>query len=146
MYRVIVALLFVIALAACGPEEKTGNQTYLALCKETESEYFQSAERAYRAQMRFAEHVRDSIRLGVPFPDEKVLVWVYPRIGLAAEYLGRKEEAAHIFAFAEEFRKRLYPGEPVDRTGKFPTLRDAVLYMDRNAKVPWLVQREWSHE
>jgi hypothetical protein len=74
-----------------------------------------------------------------------VLVWVYPRIGLAAEYMGEKEKAAHIFAFAEAYRERLYPGEPVDRTGTFRTLKEVVLFMDRNSKVPWLLSEERKH-
>ena len=85
-----------------------------------------------------AEYVRNSIRQGVAFPDKTVLVWVYPRIALAAEYAGRKEEAARLFAYSEDYRRQVYPGEPIDRSGRFKTLRDAVVFMDKNAGVPWL--------
>ena len=133
-----VLLLVAAVLAGCSATERFDNKTYLALVAKTHREYFQSPERAYQAEMRFAQYVRDSMHRGIDFPNETVLVWTYPRIALSAEYAGRKNQADNLFAFAEEFRKRVYPNQPIDGTGRFHTLREAVIYMDRESGVPWL--------
>jgi hypothetical protein len=131
-------LVTAVAIVACKSQKQKNDEASLALIAETDRAYFQSPEQGYQAQLKLAAYVEDSIRRGVTFPDKKVLVWVYPRIALAAEYSGRKKQATRLFAFSETYRRQLYPNEPVDKSGRFKTLRDAVVYMDRNAKVPWL--------
>jgi len=131
-------LVATVAIAARKSDEQKSDEAYLALAAETNRAYFQSAEQAYHAELKFEAYIKDSIRRGVAFPDKKVLVWVYPRIALAAEYSGRKEEATRMFAFSETYAKQLYPYVPIDESRRFKTLREAVIYMDRNSKVPWI--------
>jgi hypothetical protein len=138
MKAVLLILLASTVLFSCKSQEEKRHQAYCELVETTMREYGESAERGYQAQIRFAEYIKDSMRRGIAFPDNSVLVWTYPRIALAAEYSGRKEEAVRMYAFAEEFEKQVYPGEPTDRSGRFKTLRDAVIYMDRAAGVLWL--------
>jgi hypothetical protein len=134
----VIALFFACILAACRSEKEKERATYLALVETTTREYRIDPERAYHAEKRMAEYVEGSIKRGIQFPDRTVLVWTYPRIAIAAEYSGRKEEAARLHEFAEAFAKQVYPGEPIDRSGRFKTLKEAALYMDREAEVSWL--------
>lgn len=140
----VLFLCLVVGMTACKSKDQKHWDAYQALVTKTEREYREGPDQAYKAELRFADYVKDSMRRGFAFPDKNVLVWTYPRIALAAEYSGRKDIAARMFAFAEEYREQVYPGEPVDRSGRFKTLREAVIYMDRNSGIPWLKLRKSS--
>jgi hypothetical protein len=135
---VIMAILLPSLMTSCKSKKEMHDEAYVALVSETERRYLLSPTDAYDAETKFAAYVQDSMHQGFAFPDARVLVWTYPRIALAAEYCGRKEEADRMFSFSEAYRLKIYPNQPLDKTGKFKTLRDAVLYMDRDSRVPWV--------
>lgn len=87
---------------------------------------------------RLIEYTEASVERGDTFPSRNVLVWLYPRLAIAAEYSGRLEESATLYRSAEAYAQEIYPNEPIDKSGQFLTLRDAIIYMDSKAGVSWI--------
>jgi hypothetical protein len=137
--RLWASLLVVAGLGVgCAKHQPDAAASYRALVEKTARAFSKDPEAAYQGEVAFSKFVLDSMAQGRPFPNQAVLAWTYPQIALAAEYSGRREEAARMFVFAEAYLRRLHPGQPIDRSGQFKTLRDLVVYMNCSAGVRWL--------
>jgi len=137
--KIFAVLIFVVLdLCGCSSRQAEARREYLALLEKTNHEYAESADRAYVAESHLVEYVERSLKAGRKFPDKSLLMWGYARVALAAECTGRSDEANRMYDAAEKIREEVYPGQPVDRSGKFKSLREETLFMERTAGTKWL--------
>jgi len=132
-------LLFLIlaALTGCGAQQEKWKTEYYAAVEKWEAAYSGAdAMAAYTETLAYVDYLKKMQRDGIPFDAPKVLVWVYPRLGLLAEHLGKKEEAARYFAIATNHAKAVFPQEPESKSSE-AAFRSALDQMDTPDKVLW---------
>jgi hypothetical protein len=134
--RLLLVAIFV-AVAGCKTRQDKWQTEYYAVGDKWEAAYSGSdASTAYAETLAFANYLKKMQSDGVPFDAAKVLVWVYPRLGLLAEHLGKKEEAQHYFALAVRHARAVHPTEPESKTSE-EAFRSALDQMDTPEKTPW---------
>jgi len=134
--RLLLIIVFVV-LAGCKNQQDQWKTEYLAAVEKWEVAYSGSdAKAAYAGTLAYAEYLKKLHSDDVPFDAPKVLVWVYPRLGLLAEHLGKKEEAQRYFAMAVRHARVVHPTEPDSKTSE-EAFRSALDQMDTPDKVLW---------
>ena len=132
-------LLFLVlaALTGCAARQEKWKTELSAVVEKWEAAYASpDAKVAYAETLAYADYLKKMQRDGIPFDAPKVLVWVYPRLGLLAEHLGKKEEAEKHFATAVRHAKAIYPHEPESKTSE-AAFRSALDKMDTPDHILW---------
>lgn len=124
-------------LTGCAAHQEKWKTEYYAVVEKWEVAYSgPDAKAAYAETLAYANYLKKMQSDGIPFDAPKVLVWVYPRLGLLAEHLGKKEEAERYFAIAVRYAKAVYPQEPDSKTSE-AAFRSALDQMDTPDHILW---------
>jgi hypothetical protein len=135
MKYLLLAVLFFVA--ACTDRQKRERAEYFAACGAQEEGYYgNDANRAYEAEKTFIEFVKNRQRTGAFLANPDVLVWEYPRLALAAEACGRKDEADRLYLIAQRYARKAYPNEDPTKTSA-AALRAAIEEMTPVRQAPW---------
>jgi hypothetical protein len=135
--------LVAFALVSCGDNQERAKVEYLAAIKKVQEGYANpDVNRAYAAEIQFIEFVRERQSEGGYLPNPNILIWEYARLGLLAEYCGRKDEAARLYVQAERYARRIYPNEPADKTSAAAFRSYMILMAKEGGKGPWIKFRQ----
>jgi hypothetical protein len=135
MKYLLLAVLF--AAVACTDKQKRERAEYFAAASAQQEGYYGSdAERAYEAEKTFIEFVKNRQRTGAFLANPDVLVWEYPRLALAAEACGRKEEADRLYLVAQRYARKVYPSEDPKKMSA-EAMRAAIEEMTPVQQAPW---------
>ena len=133
----LLLLSVLLAVTGCEGQQEKWKSDYLAVVDKWQAAYAGSdANAAYAETLAYAGYLKKMTSDGVPFDAPKVLVWIYPRLGLLAEHLGKKEEAQRYFAIAVRHVRAVYPAEPESKTTE-AAFRSALDQMDTPDNVLW---------
>ena len=132
----MITVFALLILLGCAKKDDRLRTDYL-MALETDASAYVGADAAlaYREKAKFIEYVKKLEREGASIPYKDIYVWEYARLGLLAEHLGRKEDAARFFAIADENAKKAYPTD--ERMNSAAALRTALEQMDTPEKVGW---------
>jgi len=137
MYRSIVLIALALVCTSCDTKQRTYEKYVAVVAKDTSAYMGSDATLAYESKLSFLDYVRklQTAVAPIPLPYDVIYVWTYARLGLLAEHLGKKEEAARFFRLAIAYAKK------VDQRGDTVTgeaaIRAALDKMDTPDKVPW---------
>jgi len=133
----LLLITILVALAGCAAKQDKWKTEYNAVVEKWEMAYSGTdAKAAYAETLAYADYLKKMQRDGVPFDAAKVLVWVYPRLGLLAEHLGKKEEATKYFTIAVRHARAVHPQEPDSKTSE-AAFRSALDQMDTPDHILW---------
>ena len=126
-----------LVLTACrGKQERLLSEYLAAREKDVIAYSAADAAAAYREKLQYLDHVKKLEREGADFISyQDIYVWDFARLGLLAEHLGMKPEAARFFATAAANAQKAYPNRPNMNTEA--ALRSALEQMDTPDKFAW---------
>jgi hypothetical protein len=132
-------ILLALSLAGCGASKATVYRNYVIEGgRDTEIYFGNDAVAAYDAELRYIEYVRNLQRENAPIdiPYTGIFTWSYARLGLLAEHLGKKKEAAYFWRLAVANARKADPNGGETKTGE-TALRSALDQMDTPDRIKW---------
>ncbi|MCB1103331.1 MAG: hypothetical protein KDK74_01260 [Cephaloticoccus sp.] len=133
----ILPLLFSLVYCGCGVDKSEWQTEYMQVLERWERAYQgPDAELAYAETLAYAEYLEKMQTEEVTFRADEVLVFVYPRLGLLAEHLGREEDAKRHFDQATLHARLVHPSDPETKSTE-EAFRGYLEEMDTPDKTLW---------
>ena len=131
-------VVLLVGFVGCAAKKDTRKAEYYGLVEKWEAAYGGSdATAAYQATLALIDFTKKMEQDDEPLVDIPLaMIWNYARLGLLAEHLGKKEEAARCFTIAVRYAKKKYPNESNAMTSE-TGLRWALEQMDTPEKIAW---------